>query len=63
MQWIDYKYCVCDAGNVCFLHQARLQRGNIKLKQGKLDDAKIDFEYIVSFFYMFSIILTPGRSV
>ncbi|KAI0233647.1 DnaJ-like subfamily C member 3 [Lamellibrachia satsuma] len=26
---------------------ARLQRGSIKLKQGKLDDAKVDFEYIV----------------
>jgi len=60
MQWIDYKYCVCDAGNVCFLHQARLQRGNIKLKQGKLDDAKIDFEYIVSFFLHVLYYTYPG---
>lgn len=28
--------------------QARLQRANVKLKQGKLDDARVDYEEVVS---------------
>lgn len=29
------------------LHQARVQRGNLFLKQGHLDDAHIDYENVV----------------
>ena len=28
--------------------QARMQRGNVRLKQGRLDEAYIDFEQVVS---------------
>ena len=42
--FVGSQRCVC----LCLMRQARLQRGNIKLKQGKLDDAKVDFEHIVS---------------
>lgn len=31
------------------LTQARLQRGNILLKQGELDEAHIDFEWVLRF--------------
>ena len=33
--------------NFCF-KQARLQRGNVLLKQGRLDEAHIDYEAVVS---------------
>jgi len=32
------------------LCQARLQRANVKLKQGKLDEARVDYEEVVSTF-------------
>lgn len=33
--------------------QARLQRGNVLLKQGKLPEAKEDYETVVSLYYMY----------
>lgn len=33
---------------MCLTQQARLQRGNLLLKQGKLDEAESDFKKVVS---------------
>ena len=67
-QYINIKLCCCllvsllglNGVCLCLMRQARLQRGNIKLKQGKLDDAKVDFEHIVSLMQIIYTVIIFG---